>query len=612
MKTKILFHQLFVSTALATLLALVPITFAAAERPQPAVKNSFWQVAKHLELGGSHYSYQSHEQVQGMLDLLLAQFPKKADPQTPASVKAARKVVEVLQKLRNDFGLGEISGTGASSFAIGKDLVRNRTFTHHYPGQDKGLMWRLFGTKPHAQEVLKIMPRETAAMFHTDLDLPGALDWVENFLKKNYPEQAQIFSRQIMQLNQQVGLERLLASYGGEVGAALVLDERAKLLNLPPDTKAMPRLLLMVKVKDDTLRKFLVGTILGTKLGETVKVQGVEMTVMNLPPGAMGPLAELGVKFQPALFQVGGYLVLASDPGLATRVMATQQGRRPGLVASPEFQKYAKGLDLKGNQIRYISPRAVQMGKDSLEMIKRSMFRLAATLTFTGFTLIELVTVLGLAAPLAGMSLNDPTGLTVMRVLPDGLATEGHGAAGMVQQNGVPLPAVMVVVGVLGSMLLPALARAKAKANVIKSVNNISQLGRALHAYARDNKGRLPAADKWCDAILPEAQTVLVYYSPQDPETGALREAMKKNSSYAMNAAVAGKNFNELPPDTVLIFECPLGWNGSGGLADIQRARAKPGSYRQLQVIAVTLADGSSRQTRFAELGRLNWTGQRR
>jgi hypothetical protein len=62
----------------------------------------------------------------------------------------------------------------------------------------------------------------------------------------------------------------------------------------------------------------------------------------------------------------------------------------------------------------------------------------------------------------------------------------------------------------------------------------------------------------------------------------------------------------------VLIFECPLGWNGSGGLADIQRARAKPGSYRQLQVIAVTLADGSSRQTRFAELGRLNWTGQRR
>ena len=48
------------------------------------------------------------------------------------------------------------------------------------------------------------------------------------------------------------------------------------------------------------------------------------------------------------------------------------------------------------------------------------------------------------------------------------------------------------------------------------------------------------------------------------------------------------------------------------GLKDIQRASEQPGLYGQLQVIAVTMVDGSSRQTRFAELGQFNWTGQRR
>jgi hypothetical protein len=89
-------------------------------------------------------------------------------------------------------------------------------------------------------------------------------------------------------------------------------------------------------------------------------------------------------------------------------------------------------------------------------------------------------------------------------------------------------------------------------------------------------------------------------------------EAGQKFSSYALNAAVAGKNLNELAPDTVLVFECPVGWNGTGGLADINLALARPGNYRNLSTVAVTMVDGSSRQVTFGELGRFNWTGQRR
>ena len=613
MKTRILFRHLFVSTVLATLMGMGQIIFAAPGRPRAVVRSSFWQVAKHLDMGGSHFSYQSHEQVQGMIDQVLAQFPEKLNENAPQELNTARLVLEVLQKLKNDFGLGEISGTGASSFAIGKDLVRNKMFTHHYPGQDKGLMWRLFGTKPHEQEVLDLLPVETVAMVQTDLDLVLAVNWVEAFLKRHHPQQAQMVAQMKLQLNQQVGLERLLASYGGEVGMAVMMDLNTKLI-LPPEAPKLPvpGILLTIKVKDDALYKF-IAAMLGTAAPTRIqKVQGVDMTVMDLPANDLKSLTAMGIRAQPALFQVDGYLMLASDLTLAGRVLSTRSGNWPGLTTSPEFARFANGLDLTGNQIRFVSPRVQDLAKETMDALRRTVFKVSATTGLVGFTLLELLVVVALASPAVGNSGTYKGGLTVMRIQPDGLATEGHWANGMSQSAGISPPLVVAVVGILASMLLPALAKAKARANAIKSVNNAKQLGIGLIAHAGDNDDKLPDAGKWCDATLRDVGSARVYVSPQDPMAQARTEAGQKFSSYALNAAVAGKNLADLPFDTVLVFECPLGWNGTGGLADIQRARTQPGPYGQLQNIPVTMIDGSSRQVRFSELERLNWTGRKR
>ncbi|MBC8325276.1 MAG: hypothetical protein H8E27_06585, partial [Verrucomicrobia subdivision 3 bacterium] len=200
----------------------------------------------------------------------------------------------------------------------------------------------------------------------------------------------------------------------------------------------------------------------------------------------------------------------------------------------------------------------------------------------------------------------------LVKRLPDGLLVDNRATEGGLMAGGGGGAGTVATLGILSSMLLPALAKAKAKANAIKSVNNTKSLGRALIWTAEVNDGKLPVANRWCDAIMPEAQTRKIFISPQDPLANAHMERNKAFSSYAMNAAVAGKNLDELSPDTVMVFECPLGWNGSGGLVDIQRARARPGNYGSLSTIAVTMADGSSRQARFVELGRFNWTGQRR
>ena len=51
---------------------------------------------------------------------------------------------------------------------------------------------------------------------------------------------------------------------------------------------------------------------------------------------------------------------------------------------------------------------------------------------------------------------------------------------------------VIAIIGILASLLLPVLARAKAKANRVKCVNNLSQIGKAFRGFADSNDDRLP------------------------------------------------------------------------------------------------------------------------
>jgi prepilin-type N-terminal cleavage/methylation domain-containing protein/prepilin-type processing-associated H-X9-DG protein len=56
----------------------------------------------------------------------------------------------------------------------------------------------------------------------------------------------------------------------------------------------------------------------------------------------------------------------------------------------------------------------------------------------------------------------------------------------------VELLVVIAIIGILAAMLLPTLARAKARTNGIFCVNNVRQLILAWHLYAHDQRDRLP------------------------------------------------------------------------------------------------------------------------
>ena len=61
---------------------------------------------------------------------------------------------------------------------------------------------------------------------------------------------------------------------------------------------------------------------------------------------------------------------------------------------------------------------------------------------------------------------------------------------------------VIVIIGILAALLLPALSAAKEKANRIACANNNKQLGLASHLYCTDNRDRL-AYCNWAGPLAP-------------------------------------------------------------------------------------------------------------
>jgi hypothetical protein len=140
--------------------------------------------------------------------------------------------------------------------------------------------------------------------------------------------------------------------------------------------------------------------------------------------------------------------------------------------------------------------------------------------------------------------------------------------------NAVLLPLVVAPVAVMAGMLLPALSKAKGKAQSISCVNNLKQIGLAARIFAVDHEDNFPPSFL---AMTNELVSPRVLICPQDPGAASAAGATWSNwdvsrSSYVYVAP--GLKEGKVDPQTV-VFRCRV--HGHEGLAD-GSVRQAPGA----------------------------------
>lgn len=540
-------------------------------------KTSFHEVTSQLDPGGSLFLYMATDQWLAGLSTNIAQFQQVVSSLPgPGNREDIGQVFELLTKLVKTSGVEDVTGVGLSGAPVAPGLYRNKFILHHPDGAGQGFLWSMFGRAPHAFNGQSMLPTNTAFAAFGDLNVSQLWRVLESELSQSGIPDAQEAVQswpQHFEKATKLPWAKLLESLGGEAGVLLTLDD-TKTIEIPMGARPLalpaPGLLIAVKINNNLLYDRLSSELQSKPRTVTTDEGGLKMCAMPVP-------LPLPVALELAVASSGDYLYLATSRELIRTALAVRQGTQPGLKSSSEFQELARHLPTQGNQFIYVAKRFGQTIADlqgqaieesPMPPEQRDLIR-------------RLFGEAGAAYSLA-IGAHTATGWQTTSV-------------GNQDSSSALLLAPTVGVAAIGAgLLLPALAKAKAKAQTISTVSNLKQLGLAARMYSNDNQEKFPKAETWSDDLKKFLGSVKVYKAANDSSPGPC--------SFAYNAKLSGMDEAKINPQTVLFFETDNGeWNQSGG-SELLLARPRAGGP-----YVIGFADGSVQQVQASRLGSLRW-----
>ena len=542
-------------------------------------KTSFQEVASQLDPGGSLYLYLATDQWLNGLSKKISDLRGVVTGIAGAAGQEAEQIekgFDLATSLIQRSGIEDVTGVGLSAAPVAPNLYRNKFILHHASGAGQGFLWSLFGKAPHPLAAQDLLPSTTALAVYGDLDVVQLWTTLQTELARSGIPEVVGFANSLPQMfQQQTGIPwaELLASLDGDLGVILTLDP-AKNVSIPMGPAGAldiptPGLIAAVKVKNNLLYDHLSGMFKKNPQVVAREEGGIKSCAMDMPN-------PIGLPLQLTVATSGDYFFFATSSELVRTVQAVRKGQQPGLKSTPEFKDLAKHLPAQGNQFIYLSAK---FGETIAEIQKQAM-------AASGLGPQEL----GVLQSLFGMG--EPTfSLSIGAHTANGWQTTSVGNQD--SATAVLLAPTVGVVAVGAALVLPALAKAKSRAQTINNASNLKQLGLAARMYANDNKDKFPPADKWCDVLLPFVGSEKVYKAKNDSGPG--------RCSFAYNAKLSNLDETRISPQTVLFFETESGWNVSGGMELLLSSPRQPGTY------VIGFADGSVQQISTSRVRTLRW-----
>lgn len=527
-----------------------------------ARQTSFDEVTRQLDPGGSVYAYLATDQWLAGLSTNITEvkdFILNMPDLTSAERANISRGFDLVAGGIAKSGLENLTGVGISSVQLAPDLHRTKLILHHNQGQGAGLFWKVLGKKPHLLTGLDFLTTNTAVAAFGDLDLAALWEAIAaGMTKSGVPELVDGVNKFPAEFERQTKLSwaKLLSSFDGEVGLVLTLDEQNK-IGLPLGAEGIelptPGLLLAVKMNNDLLFDRIASELKKSGTVELTDEKGLKMCAMPIP-------LPLPMELKITVATSGDYFFLATAPDMVREALAVRAGKQPGLRQSAEFATLLKYLPPEGNQFMYAAKRFSSLITDFQKRALTSQKDMDPNA-------LKAVQKLFLSqGPTFGLSIGAHT--------PTGWQSVSVGNQNSAAAFKAATPALAA------AMVLPALAKAKAKAQSIACVNNMKQINLAARIWASDNNDQYPfnvsstkggtlefcerggdgydrSAYRHFQVMSNELNTPKILVCPGDSSRQAAAkfdELQSWNVSYQIRT---GPKVNDANPNEVLIY-CPL------------------------------------------------------